>query len=222
MKRHALAAAYVRVSSRAQDFPTQRSAIERAAAARGDQITTWYAEKRSGKTLARPELDRLRADVRTGTAARRIYCFKLDRLTRTGVADTYRVVEEFKKAGCELVAVADNLHLKPGVEDVVTDVFLFALGLAARLERQAINDRIAAARDRSEAEGRTWGRPSRVTSRDLLRLRALRDQGKTIRQIAVALKVPRSTVQRALSRKHGPGSADAVPRKECFQQGSTR
>jgi len=53
------ATAYLRVCSRAQDFATQKTAIERAATARGDTVTDWRAEKRSGKTLARPELDRL-------------------------------------------------------------------------------------------------------------------------------------------------------------------
>ena len=41
-------AAYVRVSSRAQDHATQRAAIEQAATARGDAIGAWYAEKVSG------------------------------------------------------------------------------------------------------------------------------------------------------------------------------
>ena len=59
-------AAYLRVSSRAQDFKTQQAAIERAAAARGDTISAWYSEKRSGKALARPEMDRLRSDARGG------------------------------------------------------------------------------------------------------------------------------------------------------------
>ena len=56
--------AYMRVSSRAQDLGMQRAAIEKMAAARGDTIEGWYSEKRTGKALARPELDRLRADVR--------------------------------------------------------------------------------------------------------------------------------------------------------------
>jgi DNA invertase Pin-like site-specific DNA recombinase len=33
---------------------------------------------------------------------------------------------------------------------------------AAKMERTAINDRISAARERVEAEGGRWGRPSRV------------------------------------------------------------
>jgi DNA invertase Pin-like site-specific DNA recombinase len=191
--------AYVRVSSRAQDLAMQRLSIEKAAATRGDTIIEWFSEKRSGKTLARPELDHLRALVRDQNV-QTIYCFKLDRLTRSGVADTYRVVDELRRAGCMLIAVADNLTIRAGSDDIVSETLVFALALAARLERAAINDRIAAARERLEAEGRPWGRPPRLSQAECARLRALRDEGRSVRDIAVAMKVPRSTVARALAR----------------------
>ena len=73
--------AYVRVSSKAQDYKSQRAAIERAADARGDQVVRWYSEKLSGRTVARPELDRLRQAARSGEV-RRMYVYRLDRLTR--------------------------------------------------------------------------------------------------------------------------------------------
>jgi DNA invertase Pin-like site-specific DNA recombinase len=50
------ALACIRLSSRAQDSASPRSAIERAAASRGDTIDDWRAEKRSAKTMAREEL----------------------------------------------------------------------------------------------------------------------------------------------------------------------
>ena len=191
--------AYMRVSSRAQDASSQRTAIEKAAQARSDNITEWFSEKRSGKTLARPELDRLRALVRDGNV-QTIYCFKLDRLTRSGVADTYRVVDELRRAGCTLVAVADNLTIRAGSDDIVSETLVFALALAARLERAAIADRISAARDRMQAEDRPWGRPPRLSQADCVRLRALRDAGRSVREIAMSMRVPRSTVARALVR----------------------
>jgi DNA invertase Pin-like site-specific DNA recombinase len=99
-----------------------------------------------------------------------------------------------------LVTVADGLHLKPGKDDVVTSVLLFAFSLAAKLERAAINDRIAAARERLEAEGRPWGRPSRLTPADVNKIVALQAQGLSHRAIAVRVHVPRSTVTLALKR----------------------
>jgi DNA invertase Pin-like site-specific DNA recombinase len=65
------------------------------------------------------------------------------------------------------------------------------------MERLAINERIAAARERVEAEGRKWGRPSRLTDHDRAKVAALKREGRTVREIAVAMKIPRSTVARA-------------------------
>src|SRR5438445_535646 len=96
-------AAYVRVSSRAQDHATQRSAVHRAAIARGDEIEKWYSENRSGKLLARPELDRVRVDARAGLL-RRLYLYRLDRLTRSGIRDTFEVIEDLRAHGCEVVS----------------------------------------------------------------------------------------------------------------------
>jgi DNA invertase Pin-like site-specific DNA recombinase len=185
-------AAYLRVSSRAQDFATQKAAIERAATARSDNIVTWYSEKRSGKLLARPELDRLRQDARVG-AVSRLYVYRLDRLTRSGIRDTFEVIEELRAHGCILVSVSDGFDL----EGPAAEVVLAVMAWASKMERLAINERISAARERVEAEGGRWGRPSRVDDALRGRIVAMRAQGRSLRNIAVALKMPLATVARA-------------------------
>jgi DNA invertase Pin-like site-specific DNA recombinase len=192
--------AYLRVSSKAQDHATQRAAIEREARARGDTIEDedWRAEKRSAKTMDRPELTRLRDDVRAGRV-RKLYVFKLDRLCRTGVADTFAVVDELRRAGCTLVAVADRLTIVPGKEDITSEVLVFAFGLAARLERAATNERIAASRERLADEGRPWGRPPRMSPEQVERARAMSAEGRSVRDVAIALKVAKSTIGRVLA-----------------------
>jgi DNA invertase Pin-like site-specific DNA recombinase len=172
----------------------QKAAIERAAAARGDTIEVWYSEKRSGKSLARPELDRLRADARAGRVER-VYLFRLDRLTRSGIRDTFEAVEELRAAGTDIVTVADGFSLNGPAAEVI----LAVMAWAAKMERLAINERISAARERVEAEGGRWGRPSRFTNEDRAHIVAMRNEGRTIREIAVAIKAPRSTVARALA-----------------------
>jgi DNA invertase Pin-like site-specific DNA recombinase len=106
--------AYVRVSSKARDHATQRSAIERTAAARGDTITAWFAEKRSATTMAREELQRLLADARAGRLrGQRLSIFRLDRLTRTGIADTLTTLEDLRAHGVDVVSVADGQRRRP-------------------------------------------------------------------------------------------------------------
>ena len=186
-------AAYIRVSSKGQDHATQRDAIER----KGVAPAVWYAEKASAKTTQRPELQRLLADARAGLISE-LWIFRLDRLTRSGVADTFAVVTELRRAGVTLHSVADGMTIKPG-EDVTSDVLLFALGLAASLERTARNERIAAARTRMEAAGEPWGRPPRMTAAQTETARRMRGEGRSVREIAAALGVPRSTVGRAVA-----------------------
>jgi len=212
--------AYIRVSSRSQDHATQRSAIERAARARGDTIDTWYAEKRSAKTMARDELRRLLADIRAGgLRGRRLYLFRLDRLTRTGIADTLTTLEELHAHGVEVVSVADGFDLQGPHAEIIVAV----MSWAAKMERLAIGERIAAARERVEAEGGHWGRPRRVDTRTLNRARQLRAGGRSFREIAIIMKVPKSTIAGALaaSEKPTPKTTPKCERDLGVQQGSS-
>lgn len=185
--------AYLRVSSKAQDVGMQRSAIERAAQARGDTVSEWFSEKRSGKALARPILDELRQACREGKV-KRLYVFRLDRLTRSGIRDTFELIEEFRRYGVELISISDGFTL----EGPAAEVVLAVMAWAAKMERLAINERIAAARERVEAEGGKWGRPCRMSQGEAARALAMRRDGKSVREISIALKVPRSTVADAV------------------------
>ena len=213
----ASAAAYIRVSSKAQTLEMQRAAIARAATARGDRIGSWYSEKQSAKTLARAELARLRADARAGLV-RRLYVFRLDRLARSGIRDTFEVVEELRAAGVELVPIADGFDLTGPAAEVV----LAVMAWAAQMERLAINERIAAARSRLETEGRPWGRPSSLAPRDRARVLELHRAGRSVRSIAMAVKASRSAVWRVLSRKDTPTGGRSNQRQTCKQPGAAR
>lgn len=211
--RHGYAtAAYVRVSSRSQNLASQRSAIEAAAEARGERIHHWYQEKQSGAKLDRYQLTLLREAARRGEV-RRLYVFRLDRLSRSGIRDTLQVLEELKSSRCKVVSVADGFDLEgPAAEAIVA-----VMAWAASMERLALGERIAAARKRIEAKGGAWGRPRRVTTAQRKQIIALRAKKKTLRQIAVAVKVPKSTVFTELlllaSRKPTPGTARTRSKK---------
>jgi DNA invertase Pin-like site-specific DNA recombinase len=63
-----------------------------------------------------------------------------------------------------------------------------------RSERLHINERISAARARVEAQGGRWGRPRRLSDAQITKLVQRRRAGRTLRQIAVAVKRPTSTI----------------------------
>lgn len=201
------AAGYIRVSSKSQDWATQRSVIERAAAGRGDRELRWFEEKASAGTTDRAALLELRGAVRGGEL-RRVYVFRLDRLVRTGPRDMLNLVHEFEACGCELVTLADGFSLDGPARDFI----LSGIAWAAKLERDANTERLAAARERIERAGKKWGRPFRSPE---LREKALHlrvNEKKSIRQIAMSLKVPRTTVARWLARPKNPPS-DKPPRE---------
>jgi DNA invertase Pin-like site-specific DNA recombinase len=187
------AVAYVRVSSKAQGLVMQKAAIEKAASARGDKIVRWYSDKLSGGTMTRPGLEKLRAEARAGELAR-LYVYRLDRLTRSGIRDTLDVVEELRSHGCTIATVADGFDLAGPAAEVV----LAVLSWAAKMERLAIGERIASARARVEAEGGRWGRPRRMDDAQVARAAALRRKGLSVRQVASQLGLPKSTVERAV------------------------
>lgn len=182
---------YLRVSSRSQDAATQRNSIERAAAARGDEIEEWYSETASGKDTDRVALKAMRQAAREGEIAR-LYVYKLDRLTRSGIRDTLALIHELTQYGVQLVSIADGVDPSGPMGELVIAV----LAWAAQIERAVLGERITAARERMREEGKAWGRPKRVSEAKLEKVTRLLAQGKSVRVVAQHVGLPRSTVSR--------------------------
>lgn len=209
-------AAYVRVSSPAQSVGSQRDAVSRACAARGEAIGTWYVERASGATLARPELQRLRADVREGRV-RVLWVYRLDRLTRSGIRDTLGLLGELRGRGCVVRSVADAL---PDMDGSMGDVVVAFLAWAAQVEREALRERQAAARAKLEASGRTWGRPRLASEKAAWVLAQLRKRRPVV-EIAKASGISESTVRR-LRRSHArPSHSRAANRGRKVRRRAT-
>lgn len=185
-------AAYIRVSSASQDYQGQRVAIEQAARGRGERVDRWFADVGSGKSLRRPELERLRREIEA-RHVRRLWVWRLDRLTRSGIVDMISVVRGIQASGCELISLTDGIPL----EGPASDPVLAIIAWCAQLQREQIAENQAAARARMQSEGRSWGRPP-LPPHVVDRVRALRSQEKTQRQIARELHISKSSVQRYL------------------------
>ena len=214
--------AYIRVSSKGQDHAMQRAAVEKATAARGDSVAEWYAEKRTASTLDRPELARLLADVRARKVGR-LYVYRLDRLTRSGIVDTLALVRELRELGVELVNLADGFTIPaPGVEGSaarIAELVLAILAWAADMELLTRRERIATRRELAEERGEPWGRPGRLSLGEHDAIAARLDAGETVRQVAAALKVPRSTVGRVARKlRPRPGGAAGWGRRSSLSR----
>jgi DNA invertase Pin-like site-specific DNA recombinase len=188
------AAAYVRVSSDQQDFDLQRSEIEKAAAARGDEIAVWFEEKGSSGRRDGQELAKLLQEI-AGGRVRKLYIFALDRLSRMGVGQIMRYFHHFAFYECPVVTVADAFDPAGPAGDVILAVFAWV----AQQERTRLQQRMAAKKKDVIAKGGRWGRPRKVDKVTLEAARALQKKGHSLREICMRLKVKKATLHRALS-----------------------
>ncbi len=183
-------AGYIRVSSPTQDYSYQRHAIDAAARARGERVDAWYADVASGASMDRPELGRLRAALEQ-RSIRRLWVWRLDRLSRSGIADTLSAVQHVRVCGAELVSVADQVALDGGA---AAELVLAVLAWCAQIERSKIRENQEAARARMAREGRPWGRPP-LPPALIDEARELASRGLSVREIARTLKKSKSWVQ---------------------------
>ena len=127
----------------------QREQIEAWAKLRGVLIGEWHIDlDETGGALDRPGLnaamDRIRAGQSQGIAVA-----KLDRLSRAGVGDALKLVEEMQEAGASLAAL--DLGIDP---QTVFGEFAMTLMLAlARMERRRIQATWRDSRQRAVARG---------------------------------------------------------------------
>lgn len=204
-----MVAAYVRVSSSSQDYAYQRLAIERAARARGEVIHLWFADVASGRTMNRPQLRKLRDAIRVGRI-QRLWVWRLDRLTRSGIVDTLSAVQEMQRHGCALSSVADGFAL----DGPAAEVILSVLAWAAQTEREKIRENQLAARARMAAEGRSWGRPLEITSAQKERIHLLAEQGIAHKRIAAEVNCSKTSVWNVLNENGSQAAAQNMPFRE--------
>lgn len=157
------------------------------------EIVTEYTDRISGATEKRPGLDKLMDD-----AQRRpfdvVVVWDLSRLTRGGPATAFRYMDRLKAAGVELWSYREEHFRTAGP----VGAFLIAVAaFLAEQERVVISGRVKAGLSRAVAAGRVLGRKRKVL--DAARLRKLRDDGTSIREIARILKTSRSVVERRLN-----------------------
>ena len=176
---------YARVSSLQQDHGSQ---VTRLTDAGADKV---FTEKRSGLDGERPELARCIEYVREGDT---LIVTKLDRLARS-TADLYRIVTGLTGKGVAFKVLDD------GAVDTTTRTGKLVMGilaLIAEFETEIRRERQMEGIAKAKAEGRTGGRPKRVTDEVRGTIVQLRAEGRSIRAIAAATGLSKATVQKVV------------------------
>ena len=194
-----ITAAYVRVSTSKQKTDSQKADIVAWLQGNGydlDQVE-WYEDTDTGKTLNRPDFDRLQRDIFDG-GVKTVICWKLDRLSRR-LVDGVNLLAEWCERGLKIIVVTQRIELNGAVGRMIAAVMLglAEIELEYRQERQTAGIAVA------KLKGAYKGRKKGTTKARPARARRLRRKGLTAPEIAVTLGTSERTVWRYL--QHGSG-----------------
>ncbi|MDP2270505.1 MAG: recombinase family protein [Archangium sp.] len=210
-------AIYIRTSVADADGAAQLHQLRQVAKARGWRGVREFVDLgQSGSRASRPALDELRAACKRG-AVSEVMTVALDRLGRN-LRELLLLLDELAAGGCAVISLREGIDLSTPTGKLMTAIF----GALAEFERGLIRQRIQAGIEKVRATGRSrsgrpLGRPRRVV--DVERAAQLRASGRSWRAIAVAMKIPRRTVARALAQNPPPDSARSAARAAASRAG---
>jgi len=193
---------YVRVSTRNQDQRSQEPDLKKWAAANAEAAVAWYRDTASGKTMERPGMDKLMADVRAGTVGT-IVVWRLDRLGRTAKGLT-TLFEELRERGVGLVSLKDGLDLSTAAGRLMANV----LASVAAYETEVRAERVHAGQAAARAKGKKWGgsrkgRRLTVTDEQVAVVRRMKGENAGVSAMARATGLSRPTIYRLLEEAGG-------------------
>lgn len=175
---------YARVSTDDQNLDAQTDALNDAGA------TRLFADKISGGTRKRPELDKLFEQIREGDV---VVVTKYDRLARS-LRDLLDIVEGIKERGAGFRSLAEDIDTTTPAGRLVFHVF----ASIAQFERERISERTKEGLEAARKRGRVGGRPAALSAAQKAEVCRMRDSdGKTTSEIAQLFKVSVATVRRA-------------------------
>lgn len=178
---------YGRVSTLDQSTDIQKEALLAAG------VEKLFLENYSGAKSSRPQLDRLRDQMRRNDV---LYITRLDRLARS-TKDLLLLVSEFEEAGVTLVVLEQQIDTSTN-----EGKFLLAvLGAVAELERELILSRTRQGLAAARAKGRVGGRKPKMNPQQIAEVRNFYEAGKSVSDIASIFNVSRATIYRALEKE---------------------
>ena len=190
-------ALYLRVSldDGRQTIENQRDQLAEFCLSMGWLVVAEFSDQKSGKSSDRPGLQKMKAAASKREFDHLLF-WDLSRLSRGGVSETLRLLEELRAWGVTWRSYQEAYidALGPFAEVVIA-----LLSSIAKMEREKIQERTIAGLQRARKQGRIGGRPKAIDDYKLVRrVEALRAQGQSIRNIAAEVGASPTTVQKLL------------------------
>lgn len=185
-------AVYMRVSTHEQNIEMQQIALSEYCTARSFQIYKEYIDSGfSGSKDSRPALNQLMDDARKRKFDT-IIVYRFDRFARSS-RHLIQALEEFKSLGIEFISYQENIDTSSPLGKAIFVI----VGAMAELERNIIVDRVKSGLKAAKSKGKLLGRPK--ISLDSRLLFTLKGKGKSVRAIAKALGVSKTTIAKYLA-----------------------
>jgi DNA invertase Pin-like site-specific DNA recombinase len=184
---------YIRVSKgEEQNSALQRKALEQA------MIERVFEETASGARWDRRELQRLLNQLRPGDV---VVVWKLDRLSRS-LKDLLILMERIDKAGAGFRSLTESIDTTTPAGRMMMQM----VGSFSEYEREMIRERTRAGLQAARAEGRTGGRPPKLTEQQRLDITDNVLSGRMSgADMARLYNVSETTVSRIVSRARQAG-----------------
>ncbi len=185
-------AIYARVSTLDQSTDPQLLDLRRYTRERGWNIFKEYCDNGvSGTKDSRPALNELMNDAKK----RRfdvVLVWRFDRFARS-TRHLIIALDEFRNLGIDFVSFQENIDTSSPLGSAIFTI----ISAVAQLERDIIAERVKAGLRRAKENGKKLGRPR--ASVDTEKIHWLRSKGLSLRAIAKATGVSRTTVSDVLS-----------------------
>jgi len=182
-------AIYARVSTLDQNPEMQLAALREYAVRRGLEIVEEYVDCGvSGTKDRRPALDRLIHGARQRQFDV-VLVWKFDRFARS-VHHLIEALEEFRSLGIQFISYTEAIDTTTALGQAMFTI----ISAIAALERDLIVERVRAGMARAKAQGKRLGRPR--ANVDAAEVRALRAQGRSLKQVADQFGISKTTVIR--------------------------
>lgn len=176
---------YCRVSTKDQNLDLQKDALVRAG------CTDIFEEKASGAKHDRPELKKILDVARAGD---KIVVWRLDRLARS-LKQLIQIIEDLGERGIEFQSIQEAIDTSTSGGKLIFGIF----ASLSEFERNLIQERTIAGLVAARARGRVGGRPRALNDNQIADAKLMRENGRSLKEIAEHFCVAIGTAHKALA-----------------------
>lgn len=134
---------YLRVSTSKQDIGRQDFQLDKL----GINFDKEYIDKITGKTIERPQLNKMIVNLKEGDI---LYCESISRLGRN-LKDLIEIIEQLVNKGVRVIIVKEGIDTSSSTYKLLLAIF----GGVAEMERETITERVIQGVEKCKATGET-------------------------------------------------------------------